>query len=159
MRGTLVKRLSSVCFWAVWPLAFVLLKGSRRVRIVVIQNDSLLCIYSYFRPLRWQLPGGGIKRGETVKEAALRELREETRIRIPKTELLVGEEIAIREFGISYIMHPCIVILSRELPALKLPLQTADARWVPITDIAKEKKYFSESVLRASIEVHNIAKE
>lgn len=50
----------------------------RGVQLVVLRaNEVLLVRHSYGDRRRWELPGGGIKRGEAPFDAARRELREE----------------------------------------------------------------------------------
>ncbi|MFA9388841.1 MAG: NUDIX domain-containing protein [Prolixibacteraceae bacterium] len=46
--------------------------------LVVNTQDQILCIYRWDR---WDLPKGKIEKGETIKEAAVREVEEETGIR------------------------------------------------------------------------------
>ena len=52
-------------------------KSSLGVRVLAFRgNEVLLVKMTYLRD--WYLPGGGVDRGESLREAALRELREET---------------------------------------------------------------------------------
>ena len=53
--------------------------------IVIDEQDCVLLIGRYAtpdRPARWLLPGGGIDPGETMRDAAARELREETGLHV-----------------------------------------------------------------------------
>lgn len=55
------------------------------VDAVVIQSGHVLLVERGARPGRgqWALPGGFVDQNETLKEAMLRELKEETRIKVP----------------------------------------------------------------------------
>ncbi len=63
------------------------------VQTVVLDADGrvLLVRNSYDRAHQWRLPGGGAKGHETIRQAALRELHEETGVEVPdpsRAELL-----------------------------------------------------------------------
>jgi ADP-ribose pyrophosphatase YjhB (NUDIX family) len=47
------------------------------VRVMMIQDGKVLLVRQTYMP-GWFLPGGGVKRGETLDQAARREAREET---------------------------------------------------------------------------------
>lgn len=49
------------------------------VKIICLNNEKVLLVKTSYSS-NWQLPGGGIKKGETVFEAATRELKEECNI-------------------------------------------------------------------------------
>lgn len=54
-----------------------------RVRVLIINDHrEVLLVRSWFSHQHWSLPGGGIKRVETPAEAAVREVFEETGLRI-----------------------------------------------------------------------------
>lgn len=57
------------------------------VRIMLIQDGQVLLVrHTYLEG--WYMPGGGVKRGESVEEAARRESREEVGAELGKIHLL-----------------------------------------------------------------------
>ncbi|NUQ87017.1 MULTISPECIES: NUDIX hydrolase [Glycomyces] len=68
--------------------------------IVIDEQDAVLFIgrsATADRPARWFLPGGGIDPGETPLDAAVRELFEETGLRVPPAD--VTGPVARRSFS------------------------------------------------------------
>jgi 8-oxo-dGTP diphosphatase len=59
-----------------------------RVRALILNEDGeVLLIRSWFGSQRWSLPGGGIKQAETPAEATVREVYEETGLRVAIEDL------------------------------------------------------------------------
>ena len=56
-------------------------------RVMLIQDDKVLLIRHTYLP-GWYMPGGGLKRGETLEQAARREAREETGAEMGELKLL-----------------------------------------------------------------------
>lgn len=76
-------RLGKLAHGAASPLLRVYMKGKHRVRVMVVnERGEVLLVRSWFGHQRWSLPGGGIRRGEKPKAAALRETFEETGVSI-----------------------------------------------------------------------------
>ena len=71
-----MKYLYRLAFWMIqhyWRLARPITVG---VRLLMIQNGEVILVQHSYDP-HWHLPGGGLKRGETLEEAVRREAREE----------------------------------------------------------------------------------
>lgn len=47
------------------------------VRVLAINGDGLVCLVRHTYTPGWHLPGGGVERGETCVQAAIKEVREE----------------------------------------------------------------------------------
>ena len=65
-------------------------------RAIILNNDNQILLVKHTYQPHWHLPGGGIKKGESVKTAVLRELKEEV-------GLITNEEPQL--FGIYF--HKC----------------------------------------------------
>ncbi|MGD0742630.1 MAG: NUDIX domain-containing protein [Acidimicrobiales bacterium] len=65
------------------------------VGVVAVEDDALLLVRRRHDPGagRWSLPGGRVEQGETLREAACREAREETGLRLVVGDLLGTVEI------------------------------------------------------------------
>jgi 8-oxo-dGTP pyrophosphatase MutT (NUDIX family) len=57
------------------------------IRVMMIQDDKVLLVRQTYLP-GWFMPGGGLKRGETLEQAARREAREETGASLGEMKLM-----------------------------------------------------------------------
>ncbi|WP_426350655.1 NUDIX domain-containing protein [Alloiococcus sp. CFN-8] len=65
-----------------------------RCQAVVLKDDKILVLrqYNYKRQKEyWLLPGGGLEENETTEQCILRELREETGLKVEIKEILFDE--------------------------------------------------------------------
>lgn len=122
------------------------------VDAVVICSGHILMIKRRAEPGKglWALPGGFLDAvgDKSVQEAAIRELREETGIKVP-APVLAGSIQSNRVFdspGRSTrgrtITHAFkIVLADGDLPKVKGQDDAEKARWVPIAEVASEDCY------------------
>jgi len=102
--GTQLKRL--IARLHLYRLAALAYEGWRRLvrphthgaLVAIWHGPELLLVESSYRR-SWSLPGGGIGKGETARQAAVRELVEEVGLRVRAEQLLEPWEICERGPG------------------------------------------------------------
>ena len=121
------------------------------VDAVVVQSGHLLLVTRKAFPGKGQLalPGGFVNQYEQLEEAVLRELREETRLKVP-TPVLKGSIQRRRVFDSPYrstrgrtITHAFYIELSPEtsLPKVKGGDDARHAQWVPLASLDPRQMY------------------
>lgn len=60
------------------------------VRLMVVDEDDNILLVRHTYTSGWHMPGGGVDAGETAAEASLREVREETGLRLDGAPSLFG---------------------------------------------------------------------
>ena len=70
------------------------------VFVVIATHDSILLVRHNYGEKKWSLPGGGVKQGEIVIQAARREAREETGISQISTLRQIGQFTLIKRYGL-----------------------------------------------------------
>lgn len=119
------------------------------VDAVVTQSGHVLLVERGAQPGKglWALPGGFLNPHETMKEGAIRELYEETKIDVPKPVLngsIVSHEIfdhperSLRGRTITCAYHFKLVD-REELPKIKGSDDAKKAFWVSFADIVKNR--------------------
>jgi len=93
------------------------------VRVMLIQNGQVLLI----RP-GWFMPGGGVKRGETIDEAARREAREEVGAEMGELKLLGS----YTHFGEQKSDHNVLFLCTDFTTGKKQDSEIAEARFFPL---------------------------
>ena len=66
-------------YWSIFKIQ------TQGVRVLAIQNNSIILVKHWYNPLI-VMPGGGIKKYETPEQAAIRELKEEVNIEIEQLD-------------------------------------------------------------------------
>lgn len=103
------------------------------VRVLVEDADGrVLLVRHTYRP-GWFLPGGGVKPRETLREAALRELVEETGVVAQETPVLLG---AYTNFHHAKSDHVLLYLLRR----------FEETSWMPGGEIAERGFYAFEAL-------------
>lgn len=97
------------------------------VRALVVRGDEVLLVRHRGGRRPWSLPGGGIHRGETLAEAAVREVREESGCETRVLHLL-GLYRAVGEGMTNYVAVFLCAPLGEALPP-RHDLEIADARF------------------------------
>ena len=113
--------------------------GPRRpetsVGAVVISDDLILLIRRGRGPAQgqWSVPGGRVEWGETLQEAVVREVAEET-----GQDVVCGEYIGVVERisdDAHYVIHDFVATVVADSP-LAAGDDAAEAAWVPVADLA-----------------------
>ena len=128
--------------WATSPYPPVFMT----VDAVVIQSGHILIVKRRARPGvgLWALPGGFIRQSETLEEAMLRELREETKLKVPapvikgsikNVRVFDAPDRSLRGRTITQAYH--IDLGAGPLPPVKGGDDASRAKWVPLSIFEK----------------------
>lgn len=139
--------------WAMapYPVTFVTTDA------VVVKNGHILLVKRKFNPGKGllALPGGFVNQGESIEDSALRELKEETRILMPRDTLqkhIVDQHVfdhPNRSLRGRTITHAYCIKLpdGGQLPQVKGDDDAERAMWVPIADLYVREEEFYEDHL------------
>lgn len=121
------------------------------VDAVVEQSGHILLVKRRSEPGKglWALPGGHLEMDETLMDGVIRELREETRIKVPDP-VLRGSVQATHMFDDPYrsnigrvVTFASYIKLSNDtsLPKVKGADDAEKAKWVPISEITEDRLF------------------
>lgn len=117
---------------------------------VVIQSGHILLIKRRSMPGKglWALPGGFKNPTETFQQAAIRELKEETKIKVPVPALIgnISDQMQADEPHRSERGTVVSQVYKIELPAGPLPKVTGsddalEAKWIPLSELRESNMF------------------
>lgn len=121
-------------FYVLWPFVWFYAPLTRRVRVLIKHGDSYVLVVNKFGPGKWQLPGGGIKLGESVEAAGVREVGEELGLAVARVTKLHDDFLVVRQFGL--LMRYSYVFLELDdEKELTINHELQDARWMLIDEM------------------------
>ena len=109
------------------------------VGIVVFRDESVLLVQRSKPPIRhrWSIPGGAQEIGETVHQAALRELMEETALEADLIGLIDVVDSITRDDDLRVRFHYTLVDFAAEWRAGEAVAgdDASAVRWVPLAEL------------------------
>jgi len=136
--------------WAAAPYAPTFVTADA----VVVHSGHVLLVRRRAEPGKglWALPGGFVNQQETVREAAIRELQEETRLKIPPAVLrgsIKARQVfdypgrSLRGRVITHAFH--FDFPAGELPRVRAADDADKVRWVPLSEaLLMEEQFFED---------------
>ena len=103
------------------------------VRVMLIQNGGVVLVRQTYMP-GWFMPGGGVKRGETLEEAIRREAREEISAQMGELTLLG----IYTHFGEHKSDHNALFLCTDFSLGEKQDSEIAEARFFPLDALPEE---------------------
>jgi 8-oxo-dGTP pyrophosphatase MutT (NUDIX family) len=130
------KRIGTILFYVLWPLIWLYAPLQKRVRVIIRCEKEILAVKNWFGPSLWQLPGGGMKKGESIASSASREINEELGLKIDNTEfkLLTEKIVTVHQFGLKFRYYYLLVDIAVK-PKIELSSEICSAQWVEAEEI------------------------
>jgi 8-oxo-dGTP diphosphatase len=103
------------------------------VGVIIIENDRVVLVKRAHPPLQdeWSIPGGVLEVGELLREAAIREAREETGLTVESGELLGVYDRILRDAAQRVQYHYVLIdfLCRRVAGDLVAASDAAEVRW------------------------------
>ncbi|MBA3914552.1 MAG: NUDIX hydrolase [Acidobacteriales bacterium] len=117
------------------------------VGAIIIRDGNILLIRRNQEPLKgqWSLPGGAVELGETLEEAIIREVLEETSLMIRPLQIIKTLDRIERNHDnrvrFHYVLIDFLCSLISDEKHLLPATDVSDARWVPLKILRHSEEF------------------
>lgn len=132
-----------------WPVINLIPIKNLRVRCLVISENEVLLTKDWFGSNRWRLPGGGVKRGETPEETAIRELGEEFALKASEMDAKLIGRLSHRRTKLRLSIPIVLVKLKSKTPDQVRPISRSIsyAKWFKLDRLPKGMSEITERAI------------
>ncbi len=128
--------IGNALFWATWPALFIYLYPTKRTRVLIVAEGSILLGKSWLGSGDWHTIGGGIRRKETPLQGALREVFEETGLQLEPSQFQVLNTTSLTSERGLVVHYEGFVVELHEKPELIIQkAEMSDLAWFPLGHI------------------------
>lgn len=146
-----------------YPAAIMLwvknsISSTPRVRVIVVSDtNEILLIKGALGSGKWSLPGGGVKRGEPLRAAVVRELLEETGIKATESSF---KYVTTVRSAMKFDAPIYTLKTSQSDTKVKIsrPWEIKNIAWFSIENIPLNISSLTSRALASSIEADNLVK-
>lgn len=126
-------------------------------RVIVLGNDAteILLVRHRYAP-GWLLPGGGVERGETLAESAVREVREEAGILAGEAPVLHGIFLNDAQFAGDHVA--CFVLRRFRALGFTPSAEIAEARFFPLLSLPEGTSGGTRRRIREVVDGHAVSR-
>jgi 8-oxo-dGTP pyrophosphatase MutT (NUDIX family) len=121
-------------FWLTLPALFVYLLFGKRTRVILRVGEEFLAVKAWHGSGRWQLPGGGLHRGEPSITGALRELVEETGITLADHDLALVQADVRSQGWLRFRFDVYAAQLAAKPQVMLQRSELVDYTWLPLNE-------------------------
>lgn len=111
-------------------VAYVLLYDSKNENVLVVKNKANHASF-------YTLPGGAVENGETLEDAAIREVKEETGLTVELEGLFAVSEAFFEERGHHAIFFTFKGRILRGVPRISIPEEIEEITWMNVETAEK----------------------
>ena len=119
-----------------WVRDYFVIEHGRRAGLVVIRGDDVLMVRQYrmfIEGLTWEIPGGGVRHGESPEQAAVRECLEETGLNCENLKPLLQYHV-----GLDVVHNPTYLFHTSDFQEVDAAHGDGEEiigqSWIPLSD-------------------------
>lgn len=144
------EKINKLGFMVMKPFIGVIISGTTRARALIIYKDEVLLVRDWLGSQRWNMPGGGVHRGEKPKNGLVRELQEELSLEVQPKQLKQIMKAEQNEHGVRFLAVVCRLSLKSKQSFTIQKSELIEAGWHKLSKLPDNLHPIVLEALKAS---------